>query len=222
MATKQETLRRWQELVEKGSSPPWTSEEKLLGFFQHFRPDGAGLEAVFAGIERGDEILLRLLQAFEATSRSEGLYFIPTPARQPTEEEVQRWLRAHLQKLREIAESLEDEEAVGLFEVGASLEFVSEDLPSTETGDDIETYLLDVVIDFKMQRVESHALLLREAMYLMGTTYAIPDYVLWPLYRDLSKVEDPFLPAFELWKMGVDYQFQDRDRIAVRIAPPHK
>src|SRR5262249_44983943 len=51
--------------VEEMASSEWTDEDSLFGFLDCFRPNGRGIDKVFAGIVRGDEIVQRLLRVYE-------------------------------------------------------------------------------------------------------------------------------------------------------------
>src|SRR6266542_7015289 len=62
----------------------YKNEDDLFAFFDCFRPDGAGLEKVFAGVVGGDEILQRVLRIYELKETATAFgYFVvrrPMPA----------------------------------------------------------------------------------------------------------------------------------------------
>src|SRR5262245_29640587 len=61
----------------------WKTEDDLFAFFDCFRPDGAGLERVFAGVVGGDEIRQRLLRVYECTRgafNAWGYFIVHRPA----------------------------------------------------------------------------------------------------------------------------------------------
>src|SRR5688572_15579290 len=74
----------------------WTEEEDLFGFFDCFRPDGGGLERVFAGVVGGDQILPRLLRVYESTKGSEGAYFVVRRPAPVTDERLIELTTQHL------------------------------------------------------------------------------------------------------------------------------
>jgi hypothetical protein len=224
MLTKRQVLARWKKLAGDRSPGAWKDEEDVSGLLEQFRPGGEGIEAVFEGIERGDEVCARLREVYQATERGGvGLYFIPVPAVTPERAEVEALLHGHVGRLREMAAALEDAEAMAVLETMPEVEWVEGELPQDEEGKEWEAYLVDVRIDFTIdtiKAVRSHALLLEEALYMATTSPAVRDYVLWPLYRDSSPVEEPFGPEFELWKRGIEWAFRRPGTIAVRISTP--
>src|SRR2546422_741840 len=69
----------------------WKNEDDLFAFFDCFRPDGRGVEMVFAGVVGGDEILQRLRRGYECTKErfERYLYFVVCrPARATPQREV--------------------------------------------------------------------------------------------------------------------------------------
>ena len=67
MSSDEAMLGRWKAIAGDTSPGTWT-EDDLAGFFQRFRPDGAGVSEAFEGVEGADEILPRLLEVYEATA----------------------------------------------------------------------------------------------------------------------------------------------------------
>ena len=43
---------------------------------------------------------------------------------------------------------------------------------------------------------------LHEAFYSIACDYKIAHYLMWPLYRGSTEIEEPFAPYFELWTHG--------------------
>lgn len=222
MVTNRQILARWKKLAGANSPQPWTDEDDLVGFFEHFRPQGKGLEAVFEGVEAGDEVLPRLKQVFKATAKSspDAPYFLPTPSQSPTASTVTKLLRQHWKKLSQIAAAVDDEEAVKLLSKMPPIKIVKGELPEQDE-DPLAERIRDLVIDFQssLRARKSSAHLLGEALYSMADSYAIPDYVLWPLYADSSDIDEPFAPAFQLWKQGVEWACC-KGRIVAAVAKP--
>src|SRR3954469_15159529 len=67
MSSDEAMLVRWKAIAGDTSPGTWT-EDDLAGFFQRFRPDGAGVSEAFEGIEGAAETLPRLLAVYEATA----------------------------------------------------------------------------------------------------------------------------------------------------------
>jgi hypothetical protein len=64
--------------------------------------------------------------------------------------------------------------------------------------------------------VQSHASLMDEALYTIACDYNLAYHILWPLYRHLSDIDEPFAEYFELWKHGAGYRIEG-DRVRVYV-----
>ncbi|MEM9587371.1 MAG: apolipoprotein acyltransferase, partial [Planctomycetota bacterium] len=70
----------------------------------------------------------------------------------------------------------------------------------------------DSLVDLTRQLRSSHTAgqLLRPAYYFTGCDPFLRDYLMWPLFRTATGMEDPFRPYFQLWRHGVKYRvFQE-------------
>src|SRR4051812_18265158 len=87
------------------ASQSWTKSDDLFAYFDCFRPEGKGVEEVFAGVVRGKEILERLLRVFEATKESyrRFLYFIVCSPPRVDDERLVELTRLHYDCIRQIA-----------------------------------------------------------------------------------------------------------------------
>jgi hypothetical protein len=199
----------------------WKNEDDLFAFFDFFRPNGAGAEKVFAGVVGGDEIVQRLLRIYECTKESfqRYMYFIvcrPAPA---TPERLVDLTTQHLEKMRQIARSAGEDELVSLLEALPEIKIKREAAP-TRTLPDYDapgTFLRDVVGDWfrSLDPVQSDALLLDEAFYSLTCDYNIARYLMWPLYRRSTDIEEPFAPYFELWTRGACAIFEKPTMVTV-------
>src|SRR2546422_7951700 len=83
----------------------WKNEDDLFAFFDCFRPDGRGVERVFAGVVGGDEILQRLRRVYECTKESfeRYMYFIVCRPARATPQGVVALTSQHYDKVRQIA-----------------------------------------------------------------------------------------------------------------------
>jgi hypothetical protein len=186
----------------------WKDEYELFGFFDCFRPDGAGAERVFAGVVGGDAILERLLRIFAATKDGPQrfMYFIVQEPRPATPEELVELTRQHLYKVAQIADDAGDEELFGLLCSRPQIEIKRQPAP-VRTQPDLEapeTHIYGICGDWFSELVPtpSDALLLHEAFYSMACFYDLARYLLWPLYVGSTKIVEPFEPYFELWLRG--------------------
>lgn len=182
------------------------NEDELYGYFECFRPDGKGVEKVFAGIVGGDEIVERLRKVYECTKDSTGAYFIvrrPAPA---SPERLVDLTTQHYIKVREIARGFDHARLASELEVLPEIEIKLEAIPE-RTRSDVnapETSVYDVTGDWfiGLDPIQSDALLLHEAFYSIACDYKIAQFLMWPLYRHSTEIEEPFAPYFQLWTHG--------------------
>ena len=179
----------------------WNNEDDLYCFFGLFQPDGKRVERVFAGVVGGDEILQRLLPVYECSEN-----FIvrrPLPA---TPERLVGLTAQHLGKVRQIAIDFGEAELASLLEVSPEIKIKREAiLPQTRSDFNApEASVYEITGDWfrELVPVQSDALLMKEAFYSIACDYKIARYLLWPLYRHSTNIEDPFAPYFELWRHG--------------------
>lgn len=208
-------------------SAVWTNEEDLFGFFDCFRPDGKGLERVFAGVAGGEEIRKRLLRVYECTRDSAGGgwgYFVvrrPAPA---TPERLVSLTARHLGRVRQIAISSGEADLTNLLDELPEIEIKRGRMPDRKQPDydAPETLIYDVVGDWfgGLEPVPSDALLLNEAMYSIACDYDLARYLAWPLYRHSTNIEEPFAPYFDLWTHGARPWFGKPGLATVYVASP--
>lgn len=183
------------------------NEDELYGYFECFRPDGKGVENVFAGIVGGDEIVARLKRVYECTNDRIEAYFIVRRPKPATKERILLLTTQHLEKVRQIA--------IDFGVLGARLAKRLEVLPEISinytaipeqirNSDAPETSIYDITGDWfiDLKPIESDALLLEEAFYSIACDYKIAHYLMWPLYKESTTITDPFAPYFELWTHG--------------------
>jgi hypothetical protein len=198
------------------------TEDQLYGYFQCFRPDGKGVDRVFAGIVGGGEIVQRLRQVYECTSDSSGPYFIvrrPAPA---DPEKLMDLTTQHYLKVREFASAIGHAEHVRELEVLPKIEIRRERIPDRARSDVFapEASVYDVTGDWfaGLERIQSEALLLHEAFYSIACDYKIAHHLMWPLYRYSTEIEEPFAPYFELWTHGALPFFEKPGLVNVYVA----
>jgi hypothetical protein len=207
------SIDRWRRILnEVAGEEIWSPDDPEIPgmYFQAFRPDGLRLDEVFRGVHRGDEILPRLQRVFAVAGNAwtrpglEDWYFIvrnPSPA---SPARVMELAAAHLKALSDL---------VPLPRVRIDVEEGA--APKRDPGKfgDLEATILDGSGDFvrDLEPEKSDALLLKEPLYLLACDYGLARYVLWPLYRKASGLEDPFAPHFELWTLGAEVRYVDPD-----------
>jgi hypothetical protein len=197
------------------------NEDELYGYFECFRPDGKGVEKVFAGIVGGDEIVQRLRKVYECTKDSTGAYFIvrrPLPA---TPERLVDLTTQHYTKVRQIARIFDHARLASELEVLPEIKIKREAIPE-RTRSDVnapEASVYGVTGDWftDLAPIPSDALLMKEAFYSIVCDYKIARYLMWPLYRGSTEIEEPFAPYFELWTHGALPFFEKPGRITVYV-----
>lgn len=229
--TEEEVLAQWKSLAGDEDPEPW-EEDNLGMFFQGFRPNGAGVEAAFQGVVGADEILPRLLQVYEATAEGgeQDGYFIVRKPRPLSAARARALGTEYLQKVSEMADLLAarkpDEtvsEVQGLLNPTPPVEVVPGTPPWPPEDEAPEGLIYEVTNEFmhhlkwRLQPVESHAHLLGEALYSLAADYNLQYHILWPLYRDLTPITEPFAAYFELWKHGAGCRFHENDQVTLYV-----
>lgn len=193
-------IKFWAQLVGRGRV---SDQSDLIGLFQYFRPDGEGVEAIFAGHPFGDAILERIRKCYAHTREGyaeSDAYFIPRPKESCSQTMAINLLNRHLLEMRKIAERLHVDELVDLIANSTPVRVRTRaELDEGALNDDSpEAWLYDIATDFmgSLSPHESPLLQLRDAMYSIANDMFLRNYLLWPLYADSYPDSEPFLPAF--------------------------
>lgn len=202
----------------------WKNEEDdLFYYFNFFRPDGAGVDKVFAGVVGGEEIVERLRLVYQSTKENQGLYFIVRRPLRATRKRLIELTTQHYENVAQIArEHGQCEELVTLFDKFPQIDITTEPEPDRRQPDPNcpEDLVYGVVGDWfsTLQPIQSDALSMEEAFYSIACDYNLAGYLMWPLYRNSTKIEEPFAPYFELWRHGAHAIFTEPDLIKVYLA----
>jgi hypothetical protein len=218
-----ELVAHWGEIVGiSGASEP----SDLVGLFQFFRPEGAGVEAIFDGLPFGDAVLDRLRRCYECTARgfdASQPYFIPTPEVPCADSRAQELLVSHFSEMSQLAQQKQDVELVELLSAvrPQRVESAAELTALPVNDDSPDSWIYELVTDYigSLPRPESPILLLRDAIYAMANDIFLRSYLLWPLYADAARRRDPFQAYFDLWSSGVSYSFRTADSCRYLIRP---
>jgi hypothetical protein len=215
-----ERLAYWKTVAGDTSNRVWDNiEDDLYAFFQRFRPLGQNVEKVFEGVERGQEILARLLPFYEHTKEGaeNDAYFVVREPIIVSRPDLLALVTEYLGKVNEIANASGVEE---LITVLSSMPIeLQKGQPPSHTAQADQTYasIYDTVTDWfiDIEPVQSDALLLHEAFYSMACDYQLSQYIMWPLYQDKAPVKDPFMPYYQLWKRGAELRFSGKESLTV-------
>jgi len=218
LISQPEALERWQLARQKGLGDP-KAEAELYGFFQAFRPDGKGLEDVLASVVGGRELLQRLLKVYRVTApgwKPEDAYFLVRVPQPLTEVEVFRLAQRHRDSMAQLASFLGVDELRALLGTAREISFVpTMESTALAAGANLQIYEAAVEFMTALPVQESEALLLGEAYYGIACDYFLKYYLLWPLYRQASSVDEPFDAYFQLWKHGFQCDFGTRGIVSL-------
>jgi hypothetical protein len=231
-STTGEMLAYWKSLAGDPSPEPWASENMGM-FFQGFRPHGHGVEAAFEGVAAADEILPRLLEVYAATAEGgeNDAYFVVRAPEPLSGERAMELAVEYIRKTAQIARELgatgyaDGAELLEMLHSRTTIEVVPGERPWPPHRDSPEGLVYQVVGDYMshlqwdLEPIESHAYEMEEGLYTLACDYGISYHILWPLYRHLTEITEPFAAYFELWKHGAGHRFEDDG--AVRIYVPN-
>jgi hypothetical protein len=206
--------------------------DALIGMLQRFRPGGEELEGLFESLPMGEALQQRLRQLYAVAGESSrpggghDAYFI---VRQPPELEVERAEKLASAWLRAIASLAQQTDADDL---SAQLDplpqvRVLQGIAPKQSKADLQSFPLYRAIKQQAAELSNRlsadnavADLLRPAYYFAACDWALRDYLLWPIYSDLTELDDPFLPYFELWRHGAKWRAFADDQIDIYL--PHR
>lgn len=212
---------KWAELAGI-TDQPVRSEEDLAYVFQNFSDRPEGLDALFAGMNAGEEVSARLKAVFTASETdAASAYFLVEHPPPLTVEQALALLQQHLNNLSAMSRAT----GAGLDEVldGMSVRRAQQKTDIAQrTGDNPAAWLYDLVFDFTgtLKPCDEEATLLEEAFYSIANDIYLKGYLMWPFYAKESDLEDPFAPYFELWRHGVDIGFRGEDECLVYVPNP--
>ncbi|HPF41773.1 MAG TPA: hypothetical protein P5081_17570 [Phycisphaerae bacterium] len=221
--TDDELLLRWKTLAGDTSATTW--DDVSVGMlFQKFRPHGDGVDAVFEGLEGGDELLERLLPVYQwtaegfATESAIDAYFVVRHP--PRTAHLADYLRRHLEKMAEITQDCGRNDLSDILRRIHTINEVEGERPPPDSDDTLDTEIYEVVGDWflELTPMRSKALLLHEAYYTIACDYDLASYLMWPLYRDSTNIVDPFAPYFELWRHGASIQFEPENGATIYVS----
>jgi hypothetical protein len=179
------------------------------------------LDEVFQGVNRGEEVLRRLLPFYELSKdAAEHAYFVVRNPIKTTERELLQITKEYFERTRKVAVVWEAADLVTLLDsttVVVRKENPPPPSPIPEPNAALIHWTLgDWFID--LEQVPSDLSLLYEAFYSMACDYMLARYLMWPIYREATEIDDPFEPYYQLWSRGVDYRFSD-DRFFTLYVP---
>jgi hypothetical protein len=199
-------------------------EDDLFGYFEFFRPEGKGLEKVFAPVPMGEAYLQRMSQVYEATKNDDPhrAYFVVGHPITLSKNDLIKIGTELLNNLKLFASEIAGQElthktkriyveSAEMVEVIGKINKVKilEDQPLDFEKD--EYYCVtETLSDWIGEHSEPDELIdcLGEAYYSIACDYWIRYYLEWPRFQHLIS-KDIFEPYFKLWKSGLRFSIYD-------------
>ncbi len=197
----------------------------MIGFFQRFRPDGAGLAGLYDGLPNGKQYGDRLQKLFVATGDDRKVgggrdaYFIVRKSLSISPGDAALHATKWLEAMHRIAVRVDDDRLIRWLSPLPQIR-VLEGTPPKQPKADLAVFGL-----LRALKVDVPALtdgrgsdcevvrLLRDAYYYIACDATLRDYLLWPAYADALGEEDAMEGYFELWRHGVKIRVFHDDKI---------
>lgn len=228
MSTEIEFQQRCRQIAAIGDDET-LSPTALVGVFQRFRPDGSGLDPLYAGMPRGDAYRQRLDRLYAAAGDDQrpgggrDAYFVvrkpPSLSPELAEEHADSWLKG----LRQLAVRSEHDSLKERLSTMPKIR-VLEGIPPKQPKSDQDSFPLlraiKVDVATLTDGIAEHCAvvsLLREAYYFTACDSMLRDYLLWPAYADHFCEADPLEGYFELWRHGVKWRVFHDDMIDIYL-----
>lgn len=214
----EETVKIWDQILNENDEFRKVPE----GFFSLYRPDGVGLEKVFCVVKKGDKILKRILEIYEATSSEYSgcdWHFVIRKPKVVSEKELRNIAKEYISNVIQMAKILNDDYFDNFIKNPPRIEIVKGEAPQKVTDEysefDLDCGVYELAHEFidSITPKESFALLFHEPLYQMTCSYDIVHYVLWPLYEHGSKISDPFKVFVEIWKLDAELRYNPDENI---------
>ncbi|MEO1527907.1 MAG: apolipoprotein acyltransferase [Planctomycetota bacterium] len=218
-------------VAQTGCSPGATDQgelseaDTLIGLFQAFRPDGAGVESLLESLPCGAALTDRLLPVFDAAGndrRPRGgrdAYFVVRNPPALTVELAEHHATQWLDGLRRLAEVVGDAPTVEVLSRSIRVRVLEGLPPKNPKNPADRTELLTTLLDrcpkltAQILGVDEHAALLRPAYYFLACDAMLRDVLMWPFYASATGLSDPLRDYFALWSHGVKYRSYAKDQL---------
>ena len=231
MANLKKIFSIWQKVAGvKGD--PWESDEDAQFLFDFIPHTGKGLEKICQGHPHGEEVLERLRTFFRDAAQpseydEEETTFSQSKLPRKPNAEIRALILQYAANLRQMAvlAATDPNQDEIVNSVGNPPKLKRVDSPDDIEEDvDIQIALsADLPSAFDDNVAQANAAdnplwYLTEALYHSAENhYAVPNYVLWPVNKGKSSLEDPYLPAYELWLQNVVFAYTASGKISYAV-----
>jgi hypothetical protein len=192
---------------------PVDDEDQWFGVFQGYRPDGDGVEELFAGLPDAADYAERLRTVYRAARHADwaqDAYFVVRTPRPATDEEVVALGQELLDGLRLIADLGTRFGRGDLHEYLSRVRGAVVVRPDTLDRQHNEQLLVNESVGDILHGFYDHGhriIRLQEGYFSVACDYWLAWYLMWPYFREWVP-RDVFRPYFELWARGCDVAFQ--------------
>ncbi|EPY03831.1 hypothetical protein PAALTS15_28856 [Paenibacillus alvei TS-15] len=191
-------------------------DNELYGYFQMYMPSGEGVEATFAPLQDGDAYLQRIVRMYDVLDPADfDGDTVPGYFNSKVSDVPEEVLRGHGEQLiKGLKELLQEFEQIeGAADAAAYLSRIKEIqiLPHGKIDKIRQSHDPDVY-DAMFEVVSAHKdydapiEILDEAYYSIACDYWISNYLQWHRY---GLKGDPFVPYFELYRLGYSAIFSE-------------
>ncbi|TWT82908.1 hypothetical protein CA13_43710 [Planctomycetes bacterium CA13] len=207
-------------------------EDGLIGFFQNFRPNGEGVDGLFAETPWGGELLRRLKRLFDFAGddrRPQGgrdVYFIVRNPKPLEPDDAQTLAQQWLGNLHDLASLAQVHRLTEKLAPCPSIRILEGIAPKHPKDESEKAELLNLLQKFgpnlvsRITSPDEPTRTLQAAYFYTACDWMLRDYLMWPLFRDAIDVDDPFEPYFQLWAHGVKYRIFNDSQVEIYL-PRH-
>lgn len=186
-------------------------QDKLYGLFQCFMPDGAGVGAVFAPLQDGAELQVRIMPIYAVTAQQtreafdQGVapgYFCPSQDLKFDDEALKSPALAYVLNLKIFAEFLGKSELLKMLEQIKSAR-VQEGFDFAHNKDELADAVYETITEWMIDtpKLDAKLWVLGEAYYSINCDYLLSAYLQYPNYA--QRPQEDFLKLyFELYLAG--------------------
>ena len=201
-----------------GESGTWETDD-LSQFFHRFRPNGSGLDEVYAGVEHGDAVVKRIKAVMKMDGTDKGMALECRKPKPVDDAKAISLAKKAVTNVKKLADELDDDELAGMF-TPSDYELKSGQLSryrQNSLTDDRICVMCEVVDDIFISS-DAVAAVMFEAVYTLVHSFPLTYYIQWPIVAGDYTTKDPFKPFFDLWCRKVQWRFTKSNTVEVFTA----
>jgi len=220
-----EFFQHCKQLVGDESDREWDSDS-MAGFFQCLRNNREALRSLFNMIPRGELVLERIFDIFDATQKPQSndgrvdIYCVVRDPRESKPDELLQLANRLLINFREMAIAVDEQELISELTPTPNIRVEQSEPPDIDPNEyTLDSYIFETQCEWhgNLSPFTDYACWMDEAFYYLNCDYYLAHYASWDWYKDTSKIDDPFLPYFEIWRRGADLVCLSADDITLYL-----